>query len=356
MNNQTTYEPALLWRACDGGEVQCLLCSHYCTLPDGKFGKCRLRKNARGKLLTATYGAVEGFAIDPIEKKPFYNFKPGAKVLSFGTPGCNFSCIFCQNSSLSQRAHERGFAFDGDLTNPEIVVEMAQQNHVDGIAYTYSEPTIFFEFARDVILAARHKSWARSLFHVFVSNGFFSHELLDLVEKERLVSAINIDLKFMDIEKYRTVCGGRLRPVLENVKRIWELRELIHMEIINLVIPNENDSKADLDRLCEFLAGISPEIPLHFSRFFPRYHLTNRPPTPTDTLLEAKEIAESFGLKYIYIGNTNLRDVGNTYCPECSRLVIERSGMAALKVAILKDKDSKYALCQHCGERLNVVV
>jgi len=341
-------QQAILYEKHDENIVKCLLCSHYCEIKPGQVGTCLLRKNIDGELFTYSYGASTGFAIDPIEKKPFYHFKPGSKVLSFGTPGCNFKCLNCQNWQMShakkddilRQAHVLRQAQDDILRqaqddnaienlhieySPSFIADLAIEQGVDGIAYTYSEPTIFFEYARDTILECRKKYPNVDLFHLFISNGFMSKETIDLIAKENLISAINIDLKFMNDKKYRKICNSSLQPVLDNIKRFQDLSDSIHMEIINLVIPEENDSVDDINALVDFIVSVNPEIPLHFSRFHPSNKMTDKPATDLNTLLKAKEIAESKGLKYVYIGNTNLPGVENTYCPNCKKLLIERS-------------------------------
>ncbi|MCL5991059.1 MAG: radical SAM protein, partial [Bacteroidetes bacterium] len=239
IDNEYYHHPALLYDRLDDekNSVICRLCSHYCEIKDGNIGICLLRKNIGGELFTMTWGRTEGLAIDPIEKKPFYHFKPSSKVLSFGTPGCNFRCMNCQNWQLSQSVR---YYSDKALANkvflPEHVAEYASIHKVDGISYTYSEPTIFFEYARDTILECRKNKQTESLFHVFVSNGYFTKEAVELMDRENLLSALNIDLKFMDEHKYKKIAGGTLEPVLDSIKRIYDLRDKIHLEIINLVI------------------------------------------------------------------------------------------------------------------------
>lgn len=272
--------------------ITCLLCNHYCEVADGAAGLCRVRLNSKGEMISLSYGAANGFAIDPIEKKPFYHFKPSTKVLSFGTPGCNFHCLNCQNSSLSQSVLNRTLNLDSiPFTTPEDIILLAVRSNSDGIAYTYSEPTIFFEYCRDTVFAARDCQESSGLYHVFISNGFFSREMFDIVERESLFDAMNIDLKFMREDRYKKVCNTSLNPVLDNIRRVHNAG--IHLEIINLLIPGENDSAEDITELCRFVSSVSNDIPLHFSRFFPRYKMSDRRSTPNETLVMAKEIAKS---------------------------------------------------------------
>ncbi len=341
---------AILYEQLESDAIRCTLCSHYCLISLGQKGTCRLRTNIGGELFTSSWGKSSGFAIDPIEKKPFFHYKPSSRVLSFGTPGCNFSCLNCQNSSLSQAVRQNKPILDNStIFLPEDIALMAEQNNVDGIAYTYSEPTIFFEYARDTILECRKHSHLKDLFHVFVSNGYFSKEMLDIVSKENLLQAVNIDLKFISDEKYKKICGARLQPILDNIKRIYDLRKQIHLEIINLIIPGENDSDEEINKLCEFVAGISTDIPLHFSRFFPRYKMMNTPATPIETMLKAQETAKSYKMKYIYLGNMDIPNALNTYCPNCSKQLIERD-FYEIKKNILLGSDK----CPDCNYQINI--
>ncbi|MFC2129894.1 AmmeMemoRadiSam system radical SAM enzyme [Bacteroidota bacterium] len=343
--------PAILYEKKEENLIQCLLCSHYCEIKPDKSGTCLLRKNINGELYTYSYGAANGFAIDPIEKKPFYHFKPGSKVLSFGTPGCNFKCRNCQNWQLSHAGKNTLENLQQDAP-PAHIAELAIKHKVDGIAYTYSEPTIFFEYARDTIHECRKILPDSEIFHVFISNGYMSKETFDLVRKERLISAINIDLKFINNEKYRKICGATIQPVLDNIKRFQDLSDLIHMEIINLVIPGENDSDEDFLELSEFISKVNPEIPLHFSRFHPTNKMTNKEATDLKKLLKAKKIAEETGLKYVYLGNTQLPYVENTYCPNCKELLLERNGYQITKNSF----KSNMAQCPNCENRINIVL
>ncbi len=341
---------AILYEKLNNNAVKCNLCSHYCQIEDGKRGICLVRKNIQGKLFTLTWGASSGFAIDPIEKKPFYHFKPGTKVLSFGTPGCNFHCLNCQNWQLSQINKSVADNLKSEVSI-ESVADLAIKHNVDGIAYTYSEPTIFFEYARDIIFYLRKNYPEKDLYQVFVSNGYFSKELLDLIISEKLLSAINIDLKFMNDQKYKNICGGSLTPVLNNIERLASLQSLIHLEIINLVIPDENDKDEDFITISKFISNISKDIPLHFSRFYPTNKMTDKNSTDLNRLLRAKEIAMNEGLKYVYIGNTNLSDVENTYCPNCKTLLIERNGYT-----IRKNSSFHNMKCPNCESNINIVL
>lgn len=333
-------------------EVHCLLCRHYCKIRNNLGGICRVRFNHDGILYSYSYGKAEGLAIDPIEKKPFYHFKPKARVLSFGTPGCNFKCANCQNSYLSQsiKLNPEYLLKVGELP-PAQIVKTAERYNVDGISYTYSEPTIFFEYAREIILTAKENPKTSHLFHLFVSNGYFSTEMLEFVAKEKLLDAINIDLKFYDDQKYLKITGGHLEPVLENIKNLHRMG--IHMEIINLVIPDENDSTESFENISSFIAEISPEIPIHFSRFFPYYKMMEKPPTHLQKLLLARDIARKFGLKYVYIGNTDIPNSENTYCPKCNFLVVERQRY--FTNTYYKIENGK-AICPKCETVINIII
>ncbi|MFH1307043.1 MAG: AmmeMemoRadiSam system radical SAM enzyme [Candidatus Micrarchaeota archaeon] len=336
--------------------VKCKLCSHYCIIKDGDVGKCLVRKNEKGELFSLAWGKSTGLAIDPIEKKPFFHFKPGASTLSFGTQGCNFRCLNCQNWTLSQAVRENmPNALNIPPTTPKQIADAATQYHVDGIAYTYSEPTIFFEYARDAILECRKNNLTKNLFHVFVSNGYFTKEAFELVEKEKLLQAIRIDLKYMDDEKYWKNSSARLKPVMDSIKRVFNSKNKIHLEIINLLIPGENDSDENILQIANFVKSLSPDIPLHFSRFFPYYRMKDKPPTPESTLIKAKKIAEEIGMNYVYIGNTDLKGAEDTYCPNCSQLLISRSRFGVEK-SIFKEKNISFPPCPKCGHKINIIL
>ncbi len=342
---------ANLYEKVDDNTVKCYLCSHYCKIKDGYGGICRVRFNKGGKLFSYTYGKVDGVAIDPIEKKPFFHFKPKTRVLSFGTPGCNFKCANCQNSYLSQSIKLKPEnLLNSRVVSPIEIVKIAEGYKVDGISYTYSEPTIFFEYARDIINICRRNDNTKNLFHIFVSNGYFTPEMLKIVQEENLLDAINIDLKFFDDQKYLKITGGHLKPVLENIERVFSMG--IHIEVINLVIPGENDTDICFEQISKFISSVSKDIPLHFSRFYPHYKMTNKPPTPYSTLIRAREIAKSYGLNFVYIGNTDIPDVENTYCPICNFLVVERQRYFT-KVNYKVEKDG--AKCPNCLSSLKII-
>ena len=362
---------ALLWTPAKGlpqkKVVRCRLCAHYCLIPPGGVGACLVRKNEGGRLRTVNWGQADGLAIDPIEKKPFFHFKPGSQLLSFGTPGCNFRCLNCQNWQLSQAMKQYGpGVLSKKLLEPQEIAGTASREKVDGIAYTYSEPTIFFEYAYDTIQECRKLQAKGKLppdfFHVFVSNGYFSKEMLALVAKEKLLSAIRIDLKFMDDAKYWRICGGRLQNVLDSIKRVAALRQNagwpIHLEVINLVIPGENDSDDDFRAVSSFIHSLSPSIPLHFSRFFPQYKMDHVLPTPIERLERAKSIAQDEGLHFAYIGNTGLLGAEDTHCPNCGELLIARNRFGIEK-NVFENANAKMRAnpaCPKCGQKIDIVL
>lgn len=336
------------------GLIHCLLCSHYCTIEKGRTGDCLTRINKNGTLYTYTWGTAQGFAMDPIEKKPFYHYKPGSQVLSFGTVGCNFRCDNCQNWSMSQSLRLTKEIYDDELSiTPDNLAQLAHEHRAQGIAYTYSEPTIFFEYAYDTILACKKNASTENLFHILVSNGFFSNELIDFILREDIIDAINIDLKFMNSENYRRICGAELKPVLNSIRRIYESGK-IHLEIINLIIPGENDSAYDIKKLSEFIYSVSPDIPIHFSRFFPQFRMQGKSATPNETLIEAKNIAHDFGIKHVYIGNSQIEGTQDTKCPNCNFLLIERKGYRTKIDTTFKA--SSMNRCPGCNEKINIVL
>ncbi|MFW6235722.1 MAG: AmmeMemoRadiSam system radical SAM enzyme [Desulfovibrionales bacterium] len=309
---------AKLWKAMKLNKVQCELCSHFCVIDDGERGKCAVRENRGGVLYTLTYDKVASIAIDPVEKKPLYHFMPGTTTFSFGTPGCNISCSFCQNYSLSQDPHKDG-QVRGQKVTPELLVEGALDKNCRSISYTYSEPTIFFELMLETCKRAVEKDLA----NIIVSNGFMSIKCLD--ELGPFMHAANIDLKAFTDKFYKEQCGARLKPVLENLKHIRELGWWL--EVTTLIIPELNDSPAELEELAGFIAAeLGPDTPWHLSRFHPDFKLLDRPRTPIDTIEQAYEIGKAAGLKYVYVGNVPGHKAGGTSCPECGTLCIDRSG------------------------------
>ncbi len=352
------FHEAMLYETKANGVVHCKLCARYCVIPEGRHGFCLVRKNEGGKLLALSYGKSTGLAVDPIEKKPFFHFKPGTSVLSFGTPGCNFRCANCQNWELSQSPRSSGVpeeALGFKETPPSEIARTAVKTLADGVAYTYSEPTIFFEYARDTVLET--KKLAPEKYHVFVSNGYFTKETFEAIQKEKLLDAIRIDLKFITNDKYLETTGGTLQPVLDSIKRVHSSRRLahpIHLEIIALIIPTLNDSADDLRELSRFVASVGADIPLHFIKFFPYHKMSNLPATPEETLLLAKKIAEKEGLQNVFIGNTALPSVEDTRCPKCNSVLVKRRGMAVLENK-LQAQGGK-AVCFKCGEEINIVL
>lgn len=273
-------------------KLRCLVCAHKCLISEGKTGICGVRKNIKGKLYLLVYGKVVAKNIDPIEKKPLYNFLPNTYSYSIGTVGCNLRCLWCQNADISQ-APKQGKIFGQNIT-PKQIVEQALKTKCQSISYTYNEPAIFIEFTKDTAKLARKKG----LKNILVSNGYFTKESFEYISN--LIDAINIDLKSFSDETYKKYCGGELKPVLETIKRFS--KKGIHIELTTLIIPGLNDSTKELEQIAKFIASVDKNIPWHISRFFPMYKMLNKKTTPISTLKKAEKIGKKY-LKYVYVGN-----------------------------------------------------
>ncbi len=318
-----------------GKTVICKLCPRNCIIKEGNTGFCGVRKNINGKLYSLVYGKLVAANVDPIEKKPLFHFMPGTLTFSIATYGCNLRCKFCQNWSISQRTN--GYS---EEWSAEQVVEYAIKYECKSVSYTYTEPTIFYEFAYDCSKLAKKENLA----NIFVTNGYMSEEALKEISK--YLDAMNIDLKFFDSKIYKELCAvPDNTPILNNIKLAYELG--IHVEVTNLIIPGYNDKEEMIRDMCRFLVNeVSSEIPLHFTRFYPHYKMLDVPPTPVKTLEKAREIAIEEGMKYVYIGNVPGHEAENTYCPNCGKLLIRRWGFEILEYNIERGR------CKFCGEKI----
>jgi pyruvate formate lyase activating enzyme len=326
---------ALYYEKKEDGLVRCVLCPHFCKLKEGKTGICRGRKNIGGRLIAINYARPCTIAVDPIEKKPMYHFHPGSAILSTGPNGCNLRCKFCQNWEISQED------VSTQVVPPENMVQEAVQKNLIGISYTYTEPLIWFEYVLDCSLLAHEKGLA----NVLVSNGTINPE--PFRELVPLIDGMNIDLKSMNPDFYKKICGGYLETVLEIIKIASGTGTMI-LEVTNLLITGENDSDEDIEKIVDFIAGVNDEIPLHFSRYSPRYKMDN-PPTSAERLFKAREIG-SKKLKYVYLGNISDEDSSTTYCPGCSEVIVKRGWFSA---KIINFKNGR---CIKCGHRINIVI
>jgi pyruvate formate lyase activating enzyme len=312
--------------------VLCVLCPHRCILAEGERGLCRVRENRDGKLYSFVYGNPCAVHVDPIEKKPFFHFLPGTMAFSLATAGCSLRCQYCQNHTISQHPPEQTQNYDAP---PGAVVSASVQQGAPTIAYTYSEPLVFYEYMLDTARLARRSG----LRNVVISAGYVNEE--PLRELCRATDAIKIDLKGNNEDFYREVCGGTLEPVLNAIRIIHEMG--VWLEIVNLVVPTLNDDSAELRALVEWVMDtLGPDVPLHFSRFHPDYQLLNLPPTPVETLETARNMALEVGLNYVYLGNLPGHEGNHTYCPNCGEMIIQRSGMATVALDIVDGE------CRHC--------
>jgi len=312
---------ALLYEKCEDRKVRCFLCSHHCTISEGNVGICQVRENKEGVLYTHAYGELIAQNIDPIEKKPLYHFLPGSSSYSIAALGCNFQCGFCQNWQISQLKEARGLGARSQFVAPEDLVRKAASSGSKSISYTYTEPTIFFEYAYDASRLAKDEGLA----NVFVTNGFMTEEMIRMVHP--YLDAANIDLKSFSDEYYRKLCRGKRDPVLRSIELMKRLD--IWVEVTTLVVPGENDSEDEFEKIATFLARIDISIPWHISRFYPQYKMEHVEPTPMGTLSQAYTIGKQAGLRYVYLGNVG--EGNNTYCYSCNKLLIERRGFAIHK-------------------------
>lgn len=321
------YEPL------GGGRVLCSLCPHGCTIEEGGRGLCGVRENDSGRLITLVYGKPCSLHLDPIEKKPFYHVLPGSSSLSLSTVGCNMTCKFCQNWQISQSKPEE---IEAKYYSPSAIAGKAVTLGAPSIAYTYGEPAVFFEYMRDIAVEARKKS----VLNVVVTNGYYTGEAIN--ELCRKVDAIKIDLKAFDEAYYRDICGATLRPVLDSLLAI--MKAGIWLEIVYLMIPTLND---DPDRVAEMSRwlrqNLGADVPVHFSRFYPQYRLTNLPPTPVSSLEEAWHACRAEGMRYVYIGNLGGHEAESTYCHACGKKIISRNGYRISRIDITGGK------CDFCG-------
>ena len=330
----------------EGQKVHCRLCSHGCIIQEGKFGFCGVRQNIKGVLYTHNYAKLVAANADPVEKKPLYHFLPGTLAFSIASAGCNFRCGFCQNWQISQ-FDSRSLAFAGtdpdkspedagfisqklgDGFSAEQVVRLAKQNNCKSIAYTYTEPTIFFEFALETAKLAKEAG----LYNIFVSNGYMSGEAVNLLKP--YLDAANIDLKFFKDSSYQKICFAHLKPVLDSIVRLKDAG--IWVEITTLVIPGENDSLGELSGIANFIAGVNRDIPWHVSRFHADYKFDAYQDTPEHTLKLACDLGSDAGLHYIYVGNVGSWGQ-DTLCPVCKKVLIKRSGFRINKLHVAKNK------------------
>jgi len=325
---------AMLWEKEEGEKVRCNLCAHRCLIEEGKRGICGVRENREGELSTLVYGRAIATHVDPIEKKPLFHFLPGSRAFSVATVGCNMTCLHCQNADISQSPRQ-GNVIAGQEISPRKLVEEAKKYDCRTIAYTYTEPTIFFEYAYDTARLAREEG----IKNIFVTNGYMTKEAIDTISP--YLDGANVDLKSFRDDFYRRICGARLEPVLETIKKMKE--KGIWVEVTTLVIPEHNDSPGELEELARFVCEVSPDIPWHVSAFYPTYKLTSVGSTPISTLRRARDIGLGVGLSYVYTGNIPGDDGENTFCPSCGKKIISRSGY---RVGSIHLRDGRCEFCE----------
>jgi pyruvate formate lyase activating enzyme len=328
---------ALFYAREDDNRVRCGLCRHRCLIDDGRRGICRVRENRGGTLYSLVYGRVVAEHLDPVEKKPLFHVRPGSTSYSIATAGCNFRCRHCQNYAISQMEPE--MAIPGVPRTPEEVVESAVGSGAASIAYTYTEPTIFFEFALDTARLARE----RGLLNIFVTNGYIGPEPLAAIAP--YLDAANIDLKGFSEKFYREIVGARLGEVLEC---IVDYRRLgIWLELTTLIIPGLNDSDAELEGIASFMVqNLGPHTPWHVSQFYPTYKLDDRSRTPVSTLRRARDLGLAAGLHHVYEGNVPGEGGENSFCPSCGALIIERFGYRIVANRL------RQGACGQCGAKI----
>ncbi len=325
---------ARYWRKLDANKVECILCPRHCILKEGSKGFCSVRKNIDGNLILLTYGKCMGLYVDPMEKKPLYHFYPGKNILSFGSAGCNLACKFCQNWHMSRATDAINSSIKAD---PESIALAAKEQGCVAVAFTYNDPVIFAEYAIDTAKACRDLG----IKTVAVTAGYINET--PRREFFSYMDAANVDLKSLSVDFYNRLCSVELQPVLDTLVYLKEETD-VWFEITNLVIPNENDSPQDLERLSEWIVdNLGDNVPVHFSAFHPAFKMLEYPPTPPETVKKAREIAISKGIKYVYTGNILDEEGANTYCKSCGRLLISRKW--AGEVVLYMEN----GICPGCG-------
>jgi pyruvate formate lyase activating enzyme len=329
---------AMLYDKSGDGKVKCNLCNHRCTIAPLKRGVCGVRENREGILYSLVYNKAISRNVDPIEKKPIFHLFPGSESFSIATAGCNFKCLHCQNSDISQMPRDQDLIPGRDL-EPKEIVSQALQYNCKSISYTYTEPTIFFEYAYDTAELAHKKG----IKNVFVTNGYMTKEALHKIRP--YLDAANVDLKSFSDDFYKEICGAKLNFVLDSIRTLKELG--VWVEITTLIIPTLNDGEEELKSIAEFIKEVGEEIPWHVSAFHPTYKLLDRPRTSAKTLHRAREIGLGVGLRYVYCGNIPGDEGENTYCYNCKELLIQRYGYQILKNRV------KDGLCPDCEAKID---
>lgn len=325
---------AMFYKKGENKEVNCSLCYHCCTIKEGKKGICGVRENREGTLYSLVYGKSISESVDPIEKKPLFHFYPGSKSFSMATVGCNFKCLHCQNNSISQMPRDQKYITGNEL-HPSRIVSLAKEYNCESISYTYTEPTIYFEYAYETSKIAKEEGLA----NIFVTNGYIMPEALKTIQP--YLDGANIDLKSFSDEFYRKVCGAKLQPVLDSITLHHQLG--IWIEITTLIIPHHNDSDQELRDIAKFIKNLDEKIPWHITAFYPTYRLTDQPRTSVTTLRRARDIGLSEGLRYVYEGNVPGEGGENTFCYNCNTLLIQRLGFSIIENSI---KDNRCPNCQ----------
>jgi len=324
---------AVLWIPLSNHRVQCNLCPHSCSLKEGQLGLCMVRKNINGQLISLSYDKIAAIHSDPIEKKPLYHVLPGSQSLSIATMGCNFTCKFCQNHSLSMVGDQNQIF--GEKKSPKDVIELALETGARSISYTYTEPTVFFELMLETAKLARQNG----LKNIMVTNGYMSRDALSMIAP--YLDAANIDLKAFSDDFYRKYCNARLEPVIKTIKAMREFG--IWIELTTLLIPGLNDDQTEVGQLIHFILDLDRDIPWHVSRFFPHYQLLETSPTDVALITSVLQSARSRGLKFLYGGNFSSSDWTDTCCPDCGALLIERNGYST------KIPELTRGACSKCG-------
>ena len=333
---------AYLYEPLEENKVKCNLCNHRCIIKEGRRGICGVRENRGGVLETLVYGRLIARHIDPIEKKPLFHFMPGSLSYSIATVGCNFKCKFCQNADIAQMPSDRNGRIAGDYLSPKDIVDAALKGDCKTIAYTYTEPTVFFELAYDTAKLAHQKG----IKNIFVTNGYMTAEALNMISP--YLDAANVDLKAHTNDFYKTYCGAKLAPVKETLKLMKSSG--VFVEVTTLLIPGLNDARDELEELAAFLAGsLGTETPWHISRFHPTYKLMDRPSTPVKTLVMAREIGIKAGLKYVYTGNVPGENGEKTFCYKCGKILIDRWGF------YVRENLTENCRCPNCGAKIDGV-